>query len=245
MTILMAEQIDDLSLDDLQLVQEAITDADAFAQLYHRHVTCVYRYHIAYTGNVKDAEGLTSQTFMSAMQGLKSFWGDGSFAAWIMGIASKKRLMYFRGRRPEVPLEAALHYSSPSLPTDKAAIHRLKLESIARALKQISPERVEAITLAYFGGLSNNEIGQVLRKSEGAVKMLISRGLQDLRERTSLALEVELRTTNLPIQTETLTSQNSWAIFPNRPMSTHILWQNWNRSCWKLTNQKLPGVFRR
>lgn len=192
MAILMAEQTDDLSPDDLQLAQEAITDADAFAQLYHRHVRRVYRYHIAHTGNVTDAEDLTSQTFMSAMQGLKSFRGEGSFAAWVMGIASKKRLMYFRGRKPEVPLETVLHYPSPSLPTDKAALQRLKLESITRALKQISPERAEAITLAYFGGLSNHEIGQVLRKSEAAIKMLIARGLQDLRERTSLALEVEL-----------------------------------------------------
>jgi DNA-directed RNA polymerase specialized sigma24 family protein len=39
---------------------------------------------------------------------------------------------------------------------------------------------------------SNIETSRVLNKSEAAVKMLISRGLQDLRERTSLALEVEL-----------------------------------------------------
>ena len=100
--------------------------------------------------------------------------------------------MFYRGRKPELPLEAALHYPSPSLPTDKAAIQRLQLESVARALRQIAPERAEAISLSYFGGLSNSEVSRVLKKSEAAVKMLISRGLQDLRERTSLALEVEL-----------------------------------------------------
>jgi DNA-directed RNA polymerase specialized sigma24 family protein len=52
-------------------------------------------------------------------------------------------------------------------------------------------DRAEAITLSYFAGLTNSEIGRVMNKSEAAVKMLISRGLQDLRERTSLALEVE------------------------------------------------------
>ena len=109
-----------------------------------------------------------------------------------MGIASKKRLMHFRGSRLEVPLDAALHYPSPGLPTDKAATQRLELESVTHALKQISPDRAEAIILSYFGGLSNLETSRVLNKSEAAVKMLISRGLQDLRERTSLALEVEL-----------------------------------------------------
>jgi RNA polymerase sigma-70 factor (ECF subfamily) len=149
---------------------------------------------MAHVGNVKDAEDLTSQTFEAALQGIRSYRGNGSFAAWIMGIAAKKRLMFFRGigNKPEVPLDAALHYPSPGLPTDKAAAQRLQLESVARALRQIAPDRAEALILTYFGGLSNAETGRVLGKSEAAVKMLISRGLQDLRERTSLALEVEL-----------------------------------------------------
>jgi DNA-directed RNA polymerase specialized sigma24 family protein len=89
-------------------------------------------------------------------------------------------------------LDAAAHYPSPELPTDKAASQRLQLESISRALRQISPDRAEALILTYFGGLSNAEAGLVMNKSEAAVKMLVSRGLQDLRERTSLSLEVEL-----------------------------------------------------
>lgn len=99
--------------------------------------------------------------------------------------------MFFRGRKPEVPLDDALHLPSPSLPTDRAAHQRLRLESLARALKTISPERAEAIVLSYFGGLSNQEIAATLRKSEAAVKMLVSRGLQDLRARSSIALEMD------------------------------------------------------
>jgi RNA polymerase sigma-70 factor (ECF subfamily) len=178
--------------DEIDLARQAISNVDAFAELYRRHMTRVYRYHIAHVGNVKDAEDLTSQTFMAAMEGIRSFRGSGSFAAWILGIASRKRLMFFRGSRPEVPLEAAVHYPSPGLPTDKAASQRLQLESVSHALRQISADRAEAITLTYFAGLSNIEAARILNKSEAAVKMLVSRGLQDLRERTSLGLEVEL-----------------------------------------------------
>ena len=99
--------------------------------------------------------------------------------------------MHFRGNRHEVPLDAALHIPSPGLTPDKEAAQRLQMESVSRALRQISPDRAEALTLSFFGGLSNLEISRALHKSEGAVKMLISRGVQDLRERTSLALEVE------------------------------------------------------
>ena len=189
MTTLMAEQIQ--TDDEAELARMAVTDTDAFAELYRRNVTRVYRYHMAHTGNVKDAEDLTSQTFMAALEGIRSYRGAGSIAAWIMGIASKRRLMFFRGSRHEVDLDAALHIPSPSLPTDKAAFQRLRLESISRALRKIPSDRAEAIILSYFGGLSNLETSRVMKKTEAAVKMLISRGLQDLRERTSLEMEVE------------------------------------------------------
>jgi len=191
MITIMTEKTQSTPADETSLAREAAVNADAFAELYRRHVTRIYRYHAAHTGNVKDAEDLTSQTFMAALEGIRSYRGEAPFAAWLMGIASKKRFLFFRGRRPEVPIEAALQIPSPSLPTDKAAMSRLRIESISRALKQISADRAEALILRFFGELSMAETGRVLNKSEAAVKMLVARGLQDLRERTSLALEVE------------------------------------------------------
>ena len=192
MDALMATQVKEQDEAEVDLAQRAMTDIEAFAELYRRHLTRVYRYLVAHVGNSKDAEDLTSQTFLAALEGIGSFRGSGSFAAWILGIASRKRLMFYRGSKPEVPLEDAIHYPSPELPTDRAAAQRLQLESISHALRKLSPDRAEALILTYFGGLSQAEAGRVLHKSEAAVKMLISRGRQDLRERTSLALEVEL-----------------------------------------------------
>ena len=196
MATLMTTEIQKQQEDEILLARQAVSNADAFTELYQRNVTRVYRYHMAHTGNVKDAEDLTSQTFLAALESIRSFRGSGLFGAWILGIASKKRLMFFRknrnGSRLDVPLDTALHYPSPGLHTEKAATQRLQLESVSRALKQIPPERAEAIILSYFGNLSNLEISRIMNKSEAAVKMLISRGLQDLRERTALTLEVEL-----------------------------------------------------
>jgi RNA polymerase sigma-70 factor, ECF subfamily len=176
---------------DDQLARQARLNTAAFTELYHRHLTRVYRYHLAHTGNVKDAEDLTSQTFLAALEGINSFRGDGHFAAWLMGIASKKRATLFRRRRPEVSLEAAIHIPSPSLSTEKVTSLRMQMESVSRALKQISPDRAEAIVMCLFSGLTCAEAAKSLRKSESAVKMALSRGLRDLRERTSLVLEVE------------------------------------------------------
>ena len=179
------------ALDDARLAQHARTDPQAFAELYRRHVRSIYRYHMAHTGNVKDAEDLTSQTFMAALEGIRSFRGTAPYISWLIGIASKKRALFFRGKKPQVPLDAALHLPTTSLPTDKAAARRLQMDQLVGALRTISQDRAEAIILCFFSELSTAEAALVLRKSEAAIRMLISRGLHDLRTRTSLALEVE------------------------------------------------------
>ncbi len=178
-------------MDDAQLAQQARTDREAFAELYRRHVLSVFRYHRAHTDNDKDAEDLTSQTFMAALEGIRSYRGTGPYIAWLMGIASRLRGRFFRGRKAEFPLEAALHLPAPVLPTDKAAARRIQMEQVLDALKTISPDRAEALILCFISELSPAEAGLVLGKRESAVRMLISRGLQDLRTRTSLALEVD------------------------------------------------------
>jgi RNA polymerase sigma-70 factor (ECF subfamily) len=182
----------DLSTDETDLAHEARANAEAFGELYRRHVTRVYRYHMAHTGNVKDAEDLTSQTFIAALEGIRSFRGSGTFAAWLLGIAARKKAMFFRRIKPEVPIEVAEQIPSPNLGTDQLANQRLRLDAISHALKQISPERADAIALCFFSELTYTEVGFVLKKSEAAAKMLVTRGLQDLRERTSLVFEVEL-----------------------------------------------------
>ncbi len=179
------------SMDDSQLAQHARTDPQAFAELYRRHVRSIYRYHLAHTGDVKDAEDLTSQTFLAALEGIRSFRGTAPYITWLIGIASRKRALFFRGKKPEVPLEAALHLPNLGLPTDKAAARRIQLEQLVGALRTISQDRAEAIILCFFSGLSTAEAALVLGKSEASIRMLLSRALHDLRTRTSFALEVD------------------------------------------------------
>jgi RNA polymerase sigma-70 factor (ECF subfamily) len=176
--------------DDFYLARQACISAEAFAELYRRHVSRVYRYHLARTGNSHDAEDLTSQTFLAALEGIRSYRGEAPFLAWLLGIASRRRALFFRRRRPEVPLEALNEHPNPGPGTESLAETHLRIQAIARALSHLPRERAEAIRLCLFAGLSPAEAGHVLGKSEAAVKMALSRGLRDLRQRTSLVLEV-------------------------------------------------------
>jgi RNA polymerase sigma-70 factor, ECF subfamily len=178
-------------LDDNGLAAQARDDPEAFAELYRRHARSIYRYQLAHTGNVKDAEDLTSQTFMAALEGIHSFRGTAPYITWLIGIASRKRALFFRGKKAQIPLDAALHLPASGPAPDNAAVRRLQMDQVLVALRNISRDRAEAVILCFFSGLSTAEASLALGKSEAAVRMLISRGLQDLRTRTSLALEVD------------------------------------------------------
>src|SRR5829696_3270506 len=125
------------ALDDARLAQQARTDPQAFAELYRRHIRSIYRYHLAHTGSVRDAEDLTSQTFMAALEGIRSFRGTGPYITWLIGIASRKRALFFRRSRPEVPLDAVSDIPASSLTTDKEAVRRIQMDRVLGALRTL------------------------------------------------------------------------------------------------------------
>jgi len=109
--------------DDTELVRRAAGNPgkrseascpDAFTELYHRYLPGIYRYHLARTGHVQEAEDLTAQTFLTALESISSFRGQGSFSSWLFGIASHKLADHYRRSRVELPLEEAEHLHSPS-----------------------------------------------------------------------------------------------------------------------------------
>ncbi len=179
-----------LPQDDVELARRAIHDPNAFTDLYHRYLPGIYRYHLARTGHVQEAEDLTAQTFLTALESIRTFRGQGSFSSWLFGIASHKLADYYRRRRDELPLEDAEYLHSPIPLPEEATMQRLEMGRVARLLRLISPERAEALVLCLFGGLSQAEAAEVVGKSEAAVKMLVYRGLNDLQERLAVHLEV-------------------------------------------------------
>jgi len=171
-----------LSASDDELARRARQEPSAFAELYHRHLKRVYRYHLARLGSVADAQDLTAQTFLAALEGLAGFRGSGSFAAWLMGIAHNKLSLHYRQGKRSTALEDAAEPVDPAPGPEAAAGQRLEFSQALHALRGLSAERAEAIVLYIFADLSASETAAVMGKSEAAVKMLAQRGLRELRE---------------------------------------------------------------
>jgi RNA polymerase sigma-70 factor (ECF subfamily) len=176
--------------DEVELARRAASDPDAFTELYHRYLNGIYRYHLARTGHVQEAEDLTAQTFLTALESIRSFRGQGRFSSWLFGIASHKLADHYRRSRIELPLEDAENLHSPIPLPEETALQHQELARVATVLRLISPDRAEALVLCLFGGLSLAEAARVVGKSEAAVKMLVHRGICDLQERLAVHPEV-------------------------------------------------------
>ena len=181
----------DSTASDEHLASLAQAEPAAFGELYQRHCERVYRYHLARTGDADDAQDLTTQTFMAALEGLPGYRGAGSFGAWLFGIARRKLAMHYRGRRSVLPLEIMPDLADPAPSPEASTGKRLQLAQVTQALRRLAPDRAEALLLCLFADLTAREAGQVMGKSEAAVKMLVLRGLRDLRERFALTLQEE------------------------------------------------------
>ena len=172
--------------DDQSLALAARTDYAAFEQLYRRYADRVYRYCYARGGASSDAEDLTAQTFLAALEGIRRYQQRGSVAAWLFGIAWRKCNDYHRQRykQPTLPLSSAESVEDTASPDlEQHVTQERLLECVRRALNALSPDRRDALQLRFWGGLNTAEIARVMGRRQGAVKMLVSRAVADLRER--------------------------------------------------------------
>jgi len=177
------ETMGDTLTPDPALAEQSIRNPTRFVGLYHRHMKRVYAYHLMRTGNEQDAQDLTSETFLAAMDSLASYHPELSFAAWLMGIAHHKLADFYARRDPEGLLDEADDLPSPSPMPEQVTMNRMDLTRIRRVLTLLPLERADALRLRFFSDLSLREIAQVMGKTEASVKMLVYRGLQDMRER--------------------------------------------------------------
>lgn len=181
--------------DEAGLVAQAKTDPAAFGTLYERYVQKIYSYLYYRTGNAHDAEDLTARVFQRAMANLGGYTSRGlPFSAWLYRIAHNLVANWHRdqGRRQLLPLHEAARQDWQALQTEApeaVAETREAQTHLLEAIHQLPAERQQLLVLKFVERLSNAEIGQIMHRSEGAVKSLYHRTLVALRDELSRAEE--------------------------------------------------------
>ncbi|MGC9400143.1 MAG: RNA polymerase sigma factor [Anaerolineae bacterium] len=172
--------------DEAALVERAKGEPEAFGELYRRYVKRIYNYHYRHTSDRVEAEDLTSRTFHKALRNLHRYQDQqgASFQSWLFRIAHNLVVNWYRdrSRHPQVPLEAleplATGRGNPRQAVEKAEEHTWLL----RMIDALPEDRKTLIVLKFVEHMTNAEIGEVLGKTEGAVKALYYRTLRDLRQ---------------------------------------------------------------
>ncbi len=167
------------SMDDPALVELARHNPEAFTALYRRYLTKIYRYLYRRLGNVHEAEDLTSQVFMDALDGLTTnrYRKGGCFPAWLFTIA-RRRVADFYRQQPA----AALNDPPSPEPALLTAIEKEEdLQRLLHLLMQLDENRRELLCLRFSAGLSFAEIAHLEGRSEASVKMTLYRTLDFLR----------------------------------------------------------------
>ncbi len=168
------------------LVERAKEDPVAFGVLYQKYVRKIYSYIYCRTGNRHDAEDLTARTFHRALANIDRYESRGfPFSAWLYRIAHNLVANWLRDRsrhkvisldelaRPRQRSRNAIEY--------QAEVNEER-EALLEAIRRLPSDYQQLLILKLMEGMSNVEIGQVLGRSEGAIKSLYFRTLIALRE---------------------------------------------------------------
>jgi len=171
--------------DEEILAQAAQGDGEAFGALYARFVGRIYNYIYYRTGNAYDAEDLTARVFYRAMRHISSYRDRGlPFSAWLYRIAHNLVANWHRdnSRRKEIPLEESVHGRYTGGHPEYDLLQLEERERLMRVIRELTPERQQLLILKFVEHMSNAEIGQIMGRSEGAVKSLYHRTLLALRD---------------------------------------------------------------
>ncbi len=166
--------------DERLLIAAAQKDPARFTELYEEHFERVYAFVARRLRNRDDAEDVTSEVFRDALANIGKFeWRGAPFAAWLYRIASNA--IADRWQRSAKEQGTALVDDPPD---DSAHANPEETENRARLFRLVATlpdDQRRVIEMRFAEGRSIAEIAREISRTDGAVKQLQFRAIQNLR----------------------------------------------------------------
>ena len=174
-----------------QLVERAKRDADAFGELYDHYFGQIYRFVYSRLHEQDAAEDVTSEVFFKALRAIGRYKPSGHpFSAWLYQISVNAINDHYRSRRPVSSLDAAIAVADPQRPVAERVVDSAEAARVWAAIDDLPAQQRTAMTLKLGEDLKLAQIGRIMGKSEGAVKLLIHRGMIGVRQRLNVTAAV-------------------------------------------------------
>lgn len=173
------------TLSDSEMMEQAKADPAAFGLLYRRLFDRIYNYIYYRVGNQYDAEDLTARTFQRALANLKSYEDRGvPISAWFYRIAHNLVANFHRdrSRRKMIPLDSLVSVKANVEQPVASAMRSERRDELLSAIRKLPGDRQQLLLLKFNEHLSNAEIGEIMGRSESAIKSLYHRTLLSLRK---------------------------------------------------------------
>jgi len=172
------------SAEEAALVARAQAEPTAFGELYERYVDRIYAYIYHRVGNTQDAEDLTARTFYRALAKLHTYEDRGfPFSAWLFRIAHNLVANWHRDHslRHFLSLDRIWSHSQDTETPEHVVERAERHSALWAAINRLPDDRRNLLLYKFGSRLSNVEIGELMDKSESAVKSLYFRTLAALR----------------------------------------------------------------
>jgi RNA polymerase sigma-70 factor (ECF subfamily) len=192
---------------DVRLMLQVRDDVQgAFEALVERYQHRLLGVMIHLVGRVEEAEDLTQEVFLRIYRARKGYRPRAKFSTWLFTIANNLAHNHLRGkgRNPTVGMSGEDTSSQPRVPADERALARegtpsaqmrkVELSDMVReALDVLGEDQKVAVLLNKFEDMSYSEIAEVMGRSEAAVKSLLARARNHLREQLESYLKTGQR----------------------------------------------------
>jgi RNA polymerase sigma-70 factor (ECF subfamily) len=179
--------------DDIELIQAIQRGTQgqreaALGELYDRYGRLIYSLAVRMIGEPALAEEITQDVFVLVWNKAHTYQPDlGKVVTWLTSMGRNRTIDMLRRQRvrPEGHRAEWTDGMSPSLKDDLQVETRVEVEQGKRrlrtALATLPIEQQKVLALAYFGGLSHQEIADTLGEPLGTVKTRLRLGVQKLR----------------------------------------------------------------
>jgi RNA polymerase sigma-70 factor (ECF subfamily) len=169
-----------------KLIESAVRgDASAFGALYDHYQSMIYRFVVVKVGSREEAEDITHHVFLSAWQKIEAYKDRGyPFSSWLYQIARNLVIDHYRAKKNDISLEKIDPESSifPSVAHFDLSL-KLRVEKVHVAIKELKPDYQDVIIMRFVEDLSLKETAAILKKSEGAIKLIQHRAIKELKSK--------------------------------------------------------------